>query len=156
MCEKHEHPKSTAGEEISNCFSSHWEHTNTHSHRSLCSSSRQSCWETANSWLAPSQSQALLVFHTQVEKRSYPKTCNCHSLPKKKNLQDIFLFSLHHAYTPQILIWELSHCLGLKCSLSEGYLWPPLLHAFRIWIVSGYFWIDCIYTLHSDAFPMWL
>jgi len=64
VCEKHEPPKSTVGEEISNCLSSLWQHTNTHSHRPLCSSSRQSCWETASSWLAPSQSQALLVFFT--------------------------------------------------------------------------------------------
>ncbi len=103
-------------------------HTNTHSHRPLCSSSRQSCWETASGWLALSQSQALLVFHTQVEKKSYPKPATATVYPRKKPLQDIFLFLLQHSY-PSNPHPRAFTCLDLKCSLSEGYLWPLLLLA---------------------------
>lgn len=82
--------------------------THTHSHRPLCSSSRQSCWETASSWLAPSQSQALLVFHTQVEKRSYPKPETATVYPRKKNPCKISFSFCFSTPTPQIIIRELS------------------------------------------------
>ncbi len=135
-------PSPTAGEEISNCLSSHWQHTNTHSHRPLCRSYRQSCWDTASSWLAPSQSQALLVFHTQVEKRSYtkPATATVYPRKRKKKQQDIFLFLLQRSY-PSNPHPRAFTCLDLKFSLSEGYLWPPLLLSLtcvpypdRVWI----------------------
>lgn len=146
-------PSPTAGEEISNCLSSHWQHTHKHTHRPLCSSSRQSCWKTASSWLALSQSQALLVFHTQVEKKSYPKPATATVYPRKKTLQDIFLFLLQHSY-PSNPHPRAFTCLDLKCSLSEGYLWPPLLLALTCVSYPDSVWI-CLAGWHLWRDQKW-
>lgn len=111
-------------------------HTNTHSHRPLCSSSRQSCWGTASSWLAPSQSQALLVFHTQVEKKSYPKPATSTVYPRKIKKPARYLSLSASALLPLKSSSESFHLPGSEMQSIRGLSLAPFTPCINMRFVS--------------------
>ncbi len=132
-------PSPTAGEEISNCLSSHWQHTLTQASLPLI---QTELLRHSQQLIGTISVSSFARFSHSGRKEELYKTCNCHSLPKKKkkNQQDIFLFLLQRSY-PSNPHPRAFTCLDLKCSLSEGYLWPPLLLSLtcvpypdRVWI----------------------
>ncbi len=78
-------PSSTAGEEISNCLSSHWQHTHKHT---LTQASLQliqtELLRDSQQLIGTVSVSSFARFSHSGRKEELSKTCNCHSLPKKK------------------------------------------------------------------------
>lgn len=103
-------PSPTAGEEISNCLSSHWQHTHKHT---LTQASLQliqtELLRDSQQLIGTVSVSSFARFSHSGRKEELSKTCNFHSLPKKNKKTCKISFSFCFSTpTPQILIRELS------------------------------------------------